>query len=253
MTPDFPRSAELLAARWEQDMGQHVDGVIAADPVGARYLLQATGPVTAKDGTTVNASDVVRVLLHDAYLNIADPAVDRRLLRRRRRGDLRRRRSGSGRHPRTGHGPVEGRVRGTDPHLVGGPRRSRRRSRARRSAARSCPATTPTRSGVFLNDGTGGKLDYYLTTKVTIEDLQCTGPKPTATVRLDLDYAPPANVARAADVRHWARARRAARRAVSRRTSASTRRSAGSSVRWAWTTASSAARRAPRPVVTSRW
>ena len=75
MTPDFPRSAQLLAARWAQDMGQTVDGVIAADPVGARYVLEATGPVTEPGGSTITAADVLQVLLRDAYRDIADPAT----------------------------------------------------------------------------------------------------------------------------------------------------------------------------------
>ena len=72
ITPDFPRSAQLLAARWARDMGQTVDGVIAADPVGARYVLEATGAVTEPGGSTITAADVLQVLLRDAYRDIAD-------------------------------------------------------------------------------------------------------------------------------------------------------------------------------------
>ena len=35
LTPDFPRAAQLLAARWTQDTGQQIDGVIATDVVAA--------------------------------------------------------------------------------------------------------------------------------------------------------------------------------------------------------------------------
>jgi hypothetical protein len=49
-------------------------------------------------------------------------------------------------------------------------------------------------AGVFLDDATAGKLDYYLTTTYTITDLRCTGPHPSATVRLALAYDPPADV-----------------------------------------------------------
>jgi len=48
---------------------------------------------------------------------------------------------------------------------------------------------------VFLDDGTAGKLDYYLKTTVTVEGLDCTAAEPTATVRLDLAYDPPPDVA----------------------------------------------------------
>ena len=75
MTPDFPRSAELLTARWERDMGQHVDGVIATDPVAVSYLLGATGPVTEPGGLQIDASNVLQVLLRDAYLTYGDDAA----------------------------------------------------------------------------------------------------------------------------------------------------------------------------------
>jgi hypothetical protein len=193
MTPDFPRSAQLIAARWERDKAQHVDGVIAADPVGARYLLQATGPVTAKGGTTVSASDVLQVLLHDAYLNSDDPATIDGFYADVAAAIFGAVGSGQG----DAHGMVtalskagaEGRIRIWSAHpaeqktLVGTNLGGAFLSGDHRDA-----------TGVFLNDGTGGKLDYYLTTKVTIDDLECSGRKPTATVRLDLDYAPPPTV-----------------------------------------------------------
>ena len=46
-TPDFPRSAELMAARWEEfTSGPELDGVLSLDPVAMSYLLEGTGPVT---------------------------------------------------------------------------------------------------------------------------------------------------------------------------------------------------------------
>ena len=106
---------------------------------------------------------------------------------------------------------------------------------------------------MFLNDGTGGKLDYYLTTKVTVEDLRCTGPDPTATVRLDLDYEPPADVAAlpayvTGTAQHRA-AGRVARDEHHRLLAGRARRSGRS----AWTRASSPGTTgAPRPAATSQ-
>ncbi len=195
LTPDFPRTAQLLAARWEQDTGQHVDGVVAADPVGARYLLSATGPVTAKDGTTVTSSDVVRVLLHDAYHNISDPAAVDAFYADVAASIF----SAVGAGQGDTHGLVtalakagsEGRVR----IWSASPDEQKALAATTIGGAFLSGADSANATGVFLNDGTAGKLDYYLTTKVTVEDLQCVGPDPTATVRLDLSYAPPAEVA----------------------------------------------------------
>ncbi|WP_231384274.1 DUF4012 domain-containing protein [Cellulomonas sp. URHD0024] len=194
LTPDFPRSAQLLAARWERDTGQHVDGVVAADPVGARYLLDATGPVTDEAGTTVNAADVVRVLLHDAYQNIEDPAKVDEFYARVAAAIFGAVGSGQG----DTHGLVtaltksgsEGRLR-----IWSGHEAEQKTLAETTIGGAFLSGDHPNATGVFLNDGTGGKLDYYLTTKVTIEDLSCTGPEPTATVRLELAYAPPEAVA----------------------------------------------------------
>lgn len=194
ITPEFPRSAQLLAARWERDMGQKVDGVIAADPVGARYALKATGPVTEPGGSKIDAADVLQVLLRDSYRKYADPADADGFY------------AGVAASIFKAVGAGQG-----DPHgLVSALARAGTEGRIRIWSANPKEQATLAgttvgaafltgkfgdASGVFLNDGTAGKLDYYLKTKLTIEDLKCTGADPTATVRLDLQYKPPADVA----------------------------------------------------------
>jgi len=74
-TPDFPRAAQLLVARWEQDTGQQVDGVIATDPVAVAALLRATGPVTEPSGITLTADNLVSILLHETYLRLTTARV----------------------------------------------------------------------------------------------------------------------------------------------------------------------------------
>lgn len=66
LSPNFEASAELASRMWKAARGRTVDGVISLDPVGLRGLLQATGPVSV-DGRSVDASTVVRELLHDQY------------------------------------------------------------------------------------------------------------------------------------------------------------------------------------------
>jgi hypothetical protein len=193
LTPEFPRSAQLLAARWERDVGQRVDGVIAADPVGARYLLEATGPVTEPSGSTIGSADLLRVLLRDTYREIPDASVADSFYAgvagsifaavgagQGDPGDVLRAlvRAGS-----------EGRIRiwstdaGEQAELAG-----------TTVGGAFLTGDYADATGVFLNDGTAGKLGYYLTTGVTIEDLRCTGADPTATIRLDLAYDPPADL-----------------------------------------------------------
>ena len=156
MTPDFPRSAQLLAARWAQDMGQTVDGVIAADPVGARYVLEATGPVTEPGGSTI-----------DRRRRAPGPAA-RLVPRHRRPGDrgrvlrgggglhLPRGRRRAGRPAGSGHRAGPRGQRGTDPALVRAPGRAGDAGRTTIGAA-FLTGDFPDAVGVFLNDGTGGQ------------------------------------------------------------------------------------------------
>lgn len=66
-TPDFPRAAGLLQQMWEREYGQHVDGVVALDPVFLQYLLGVVGGVELPDGSTIDGTNAARVLMHDVY------------------------------------------------------------------------------------------------------------------------------------------------------------------------------------------
>lgn len=88
LTPDFPTAASTAKQMWE---GRHeeqvVDGVIALDPVVLSNLLKATGPVVLTDpqilrlieGSSLPSSlthdNVVSTLLSDVYREIEDPAA----------------------------------------------------------------------------------------------------------------------------------------------------------------------------------
>lgn len=193
LTPDFPRAAQLLAARWTQDTGQQLDGVIATDVVAAADVMRATGAVTTPSGVTLDADSAASVLLHDAYLELDRDQADAffgevaaTLFQAVTSGDA---------DPRTlvreaAGAAGEGRVRVWSAH---DDEETQLRAASVGGAFLSGPY--PDAVGVFLDDGTGGKLDYYLSTTVTVEDLQCTGDSPTATVRIDLDYEPPDDVA----------------------------------------------------------
>lgn len=66
-TPDFPRAAELMAARWEEEVGSvELDGVISIDVVALSYLLEGIGPVPAP-GLTLTADNLVETVLSTAY------------------------------------------------------------------------------------------------------------------------------------------------------------------------------------------
>ncbi|MEZ3159116.1 DUF4012 domain-containing protein [Microbacterium sp. BWT-B31] len=66
-TPDFPTTASLFNQLWQQTNESQLDGVISIDPVALSYMLAATGPVPLDDGTEINADNAVRLLLSEAY------------------------------------------------------------------------------------------------------------------------------------------------------------------------------------------
>ncbi len=87
-TPHFPRSAEIITAMWEQEMGGQVDGVFSLDPVALGSLLEATGPIEISqeelwavgapsdllgNGSQLTADNAADVMLNGVYRQIADP------------------------------------------------------------------------------------------------------------------------------------------------------------------------------------
>ncbi|MDC7121651.1 DUF4012 domain-containing protein [Cellulomonas fimi] len=194
MTPDFPRSAELLVARWQRDVGGQVDGVVATDPVAVAALLREVGPVTEPGGTALDADTLLATLLHDAYLRYPDlQAADAFFADVASTifgalgaggGDVR------GLVEAAADAGDEGRIRVWSAHPA-----EQEQLVATTIGGAFLTGPFDDAAGVFLNDGTAGKLDYYLRPTVTVEDLRCTGPDPSATVRLDLAYDPPADVA----------------------------------------------------------
>jgi hypothetical protein len=75
LTPEFPQAAPLAAEMWRLKHDDALDGVISIDPVALSYLLEATGPITLATGDVLRSEDAVDLLLHDVYLRYPDPDV----------------------------------------------------------------------------------------------------------------------------------------------------------------------------------
>lgn len=72
-SPDFPRTATLLAAFWERKTGTAPDGVISVDPVALGYMLSGMKPIDV-DGVRLTGANLSDVLLRDSYLLFPEPA-----------------------------------------------------------------------------------------------------------------------------------------------------------------------------------
>jgi hypothetical protein len=71
-TPDFPRSGQLAAAIWKQQVGADLDGVLSIDPGTLAEVLGATGPVKLSTGQVLTAKNAEQVLMNTVYLKILD-------------------------------------------------------------------------------------------------------------------------------------------------------------------------------------
>ncbi|UWF77875.1 MULTISPECIES: DUF4012 domain-containing protein [Microbacterium] len=77
--PDFADAATMVNGLWAQTIGGRPDGIIALDPVVLSYMLSVAGPVTVPgEATPVTADNAVKLLLSDTYERFGNdgPAAD---------------------------------------------------------------------------------------------------------------------------------------------------------------------------------
>ncbi|ACQ78719.1 conserved hypothetical protein [Beutenbergia cavernae DSM 12333] len=163
MLPDFPSAASLAATMWEASGRGAVDGVISVDPVALSYVLTSTGPVDVPGGR-IDADGAVDLLLSGAYAMFPEPAQQDEFF--------------AGVSAAVFGSALGGAV---DPSLLAtAVERAAQEHRINvwsRDADLQADlvglgvggslAAEPAASGVFLNDGTGAKLDYYLDVETT--------------------------------------------------------------------------------------
>lgn len=171
-TPDFPRTAELGQAMWEQRTGQRVDGVVSLDPVALSYLLRGTGPV-AVGGEQLRADNAVSLLLNEIYLTQANAETQNDFYAESAQSVFRALTSGQG-DARTvlagfARAAVERRA------LIWSDDEEDQSLLAPTAAGGVLPtvAGDAPAVGVYLNDGTGAKMDYYLDYDVDVRSTGC--------------------------------------------------------------------------------
>ncbi|MBD1538844.1 DUF4012 domain-containing protein [Arthrobacter sp. S13_S34] len=173
LTPDFPTAASTAQAMWERKTGQRVDGVLSIDPVALSYILQSTGPVKLDGPENIAASafgmplelsgqNVVQTLLSDVYAKIEQPelqdayfaAVAKEIFATLSKGELDAKRLLEG----ITRGTEEGRV------LIWSATATEQSVIAHYPIGGSAigPPVAPAQFGVYFNDGTGAKMDFYM-------------------------------------------------------------------------------------------
>lgn len=185
-TPDFPTTVAIMQAWWADEGLPPFDDVIATDPVALSYLLNATGPIPLATGETLTSENAASLLLNEVYFNYGEivPGVGAdgtaqdlffasaaaQIFSTLTTGvsnpmallDGLRQASDEGRMKIwSSNEQIESMLTGT-------------------KLAGTLPASNDpqTVAGVFFNDTTGAKTDYYADAKVTSSTDQCTASGP---------------------------------------------------------------------------
>ena len=176
LSPDFPRVAEVARAMWETSTGQRVDGVLATDPVALSYLLDGTGPIPIQgqdaELTTANAA---HLLLNGVYLDQPNAQQQNLYFADAARSVFDAVLGGQG----SPGAILDALVRAADEQrlLVWSDDDEEQQTIETTTLSGKVPLETSDdpQIGIYLNDATGAKLDYYLDYDVTVEPLSCDG------------------------------------------------------------------------------
>jgi len=195
-TPDFARSGALAQAMWLERTGETVDGVLAVDPVALGYILAATGPIDAGSGITLTSDNAVDVLLSGVYKTFALPAeqdaffagVTGKIFSTVTAGQA----DNSSLLDALAKSTEEDRL-----HLWSADAGEQEKINTT-GLAGVVPTSTPssTAFGVYFNDATGAKMDYYLSSGIGIASGVCRNDqRPNFDVTVKLESRAPEDAA----------------------------------------------------------
>lgn len=205
LTPDFPTAAQSAKTMWENRYGTVLDGVVAIDPVVLANVLAASGPVTvpqefvdpANRGlpSTLTADNVVQTLLSDVYLlldkNEQQDAYFASVAREVFNGVS----SGSASSEQLVNALVQSTAE--DRLHLWSVRESEQKllQDTVLGGAITGPSSRGTSFGVYFNDGTGAKMDYYVRRQVQLIEACAAGEYSEFAVRVTLTNTAPSDAA----------------------------------------------------------
>jgi hypothetical protein len=195
-TPDFARSGEIAKAMWFERTGESVDGVLAVDPVALSYILSATGPVDAGGGVTLTQDNAVDVLLNGVY-SMFDTAKAQDDFFAGVTGKIFESIT-SGRANSTALLSALSRAAGEDRLHLWSNDGAEQLKIISTPLAGVVPVSTDesTAFGVYFNDATGSKMDYFLSSGIGIASGVCRNDqRPNFEVTVKLESRAPEDAA----------------------------------------------------------
>lgn len=196
LTPDFPRSAALASEMWKRQFGLEPDGVLSVDPVTLGYLLKATGPITLPTGDVLTSGNAVQLLLSEVYARYTNPAQQDEFFAGAA-ASVFTAVSGGKADPVA---LITALARAGSEHrvLIWSAHKEDQSVLSGTTLAGGLPISTATeqRFGVYLNDGTGAKMDTYLHVTVGVAQVTCRKDRrPDYGVEVTLTNTAPADAA----------------------------------------------------------
>lgn len=194
-TPDWPRAAELIRARWEEVHPERLDGVLTVDTVAVSYLLGVTGPVQVGD-YTLTADNAVDTLLNQVYIDFPAPVEQDAFFRLVAKTVFEKIASGEVGKPRE---LLRALVRAGDEGRVAvhlSDEAEQETIAARRVAGSTRDANGVAQAlDILLQDATGSKMSYYLDYRTRAAVTSCTAEVARVRVTTTLVSEPPADPA----------------------------------------------------------
>lgn len=195
LVPDFPTTGPIVAEMWKLQFGTEIDGVIAVDPVTVGYLLRATGPLTLPTGDIIDSDNAVDFLLSGVYAKYPDTTTQDLVFAATARAVFTALSSGGA----DTRALVTALATASDERriLIWNARADEQQLLEGTTFAGTLPDSNVGAStiGVFFNDVTGAKMDYYLDASASAGVIHCTGDSRTYRTTIDLTSSAPADAA----------------------------------------------------------
>jgi hypothetical protein len=171
-TPDFPEAAQIAKAMVEQRQHVTLDGVVSVDPLALAQMMRGTGPVTVKDGVVLNAGNVVHALLNQTYQVLDTQDAQNTFFENAARKIFDSVMAGQGNQQLA----IRGLATGASEHRIQVWSAHDDEQAVLQGTAVSgaliAKSGTP-QVGMYLNDSTAGKMDYYRQYRSTAAAVDC--------------------------------------------------------------------------------
>ena len=172
-TPDFPEASQILKAMVERQRHVSVDGVVAVDPIALAEMMRGTGPVTVSNGVSLNSGNVVQALLNQTYQVLPDPDAQNKFFEVAARRIFESVMAGQGNQQLA----IRGLAAAAGEHrvLVWSAHDDEQAVLQGTAVGGSISGRSPRHAeiGMYLNDSTAGKMDYYLQFRSSAAAVDC--------------------------------------------------------------------------------